>query len=121
MVIFSNGDESKLLQLMHRGKGSVYEGSSAAEMELDLAALLMGALLNGWANQLDIQLSLGHPHTLLSANRELHCASSRGSLSLLAITLDYTLEECDLQCRQLLLFTSDSLSTLNHYAQLALD
>lgn len=88
------------------------EGNSELEVLTDLAGLLAGACLKGFAEQLDIQFSLGHP-ILLGRNKERQQLLGSGQQQrVLAIDLDYQLPEKNIECDLLLVFTEDSLPAL---------
>lgn len=88
------------------------EGNSELEVLTDLAGLLAGACLKGFAEQLDIQFSLGHP-ILLGRNKERQQLLGSGQQQrVLAIDLDYQLPEKNIECGLLLVFTEDSLPAL---------
>ena len=95
-----------------------YEGelNDNAEIELlmDISNILIGACLKGIANQLDISFSQGHPVVLGQ-----HCkvsdlvkSSSRWEKTL-AIEVNYKIEDHDINCDLLLLFTEDTIPALN--------
>ncbi|SFX07136.1 response regulator [Marinospirillum alkaliphilum] len=88
------------------------DSNSELEILTDLAGLLAGACLKGFAEQLDIQFSLGHP-TLLGRNTSLQqLLGSNQQKQVLAIDLDYQLPEKKIECDLLLVFTEDSLPAL---------
>jgi CheY-like chemotaxis protein len=95
-----------------------YDGplDEAARQELlaDIANILIGALLKGIAEQLDLSFSQDYP---LLLGRHVQVAAllqrrSGGGRSLLAIEMETRIEGHDLACVLLLLFTEDSLATL---------
>jgi CheY-like chemotaxis protein len=115
LLLFNQPDAENMSRLMQ------YEGelseTSSLEMIMDIATVLSGACLNGLTEQLDIAFSLGHPRVLgqhvkiddLIDNKE-----TRTWTRTLAIEMGFEVEEHQLQCNLLLLFTEDSLEKLNH-------
>lgn len=77
----------------------------------ELTGLLAGACLQGIAEQLDIQFSLGHP-TLLGQNSSLPKLLGNNKQQVLAIDLDYQLPDQKIQCDLILVFTQDSIQSL---------
>jgi len=95
-----------------------YEGEidSKAELELlmEMAGILSGACINGLAEQLDLIFSQGHPVVLgqhVQVN-ELIGANANRWTKTLAIEINYNIENHDISCDLLLLFTEDSLDRL---------
>jgi chemotaxis protein CheY-P-specific phosphatase CheC len=88
-----------------------------AELELlmEVASILVGACTSGIAQQLDITFSQGHPVVLGQHVRvsELIKTNARHWKQTLAIELTYEIENYNISCDLLLLFTEDSLDNLN--------
>ncbi len=89
---------------------------SEVELLTDVASILNGACLNGIAQQLDVNFSLGHPVVLGQ-----HCsisdlvkAENKQWKKALAIEINYHIKDYNIDCDLLLLFTEDSLLSLNH-------
>lgn len=85
------------------------------EVLMDAASILIGTCLEGLANQMDINLSQGHPivlgqHRNISEIIEMNKIKWRRTL---AIELSYGLEGYNVQCDLILLFTEDSMETMN--------
>lgn len=118
-----------LLTLTHSGKQDIArllkaqgELSRATELEflMDLANMLVGALLKGIGRQVAMHFSQGYPMVLgqhLSVAELLQANASRWRKTL-AVELRYGIAGFDISCDLLLLFTEDSLETL--YTKLAL-
>lgn len=101
------------------------ELNSAVELELlmDIANILIGAVLKGIAEQIDMNFSQGHPvvlgqHAPIS---ELIKANSGRWRTTLTIELSYGIESFDINCDLLLLFTEDSLKTLQYKLAFLMD
>lgn len=92
------------------------EMSDELEYLMDLANILIGACLKGLAEQLDISFSQGHL-TVLGQHRDIsdliaQCQSKWQKT--LSIELSYVIEGYDIKCDLLLLFTANSIKTLNN-------
>jgi len=97
-----------------------YDGELDKHIEIevmnDVSNILIGAFLNGLADQLDIHFSQGQPNVLglhcrieqLIADRQAHWQKT------LAIEVNYAIENYNIKCDLLLLFTEDSIPTLTH-------
>lgn len=84
------------------------------ELLMDIANILIGACLNGLAEQLDVAFSQGQP-VLLGQHLELNdLVTGRTGVWKKALTIEihYRLEKRDVDCDLLLLFTEDSLQIL---------
>lgn len=97
--------------------------SSQLDMLLGVAGILIGPCLNGIANQFDIQFSLGHP-VIVGTHME---ASNIGNdidgkeNEILIMQMAYTIEDYDINCSLVLLFTKDSMENLNQFASLLME
>jgi chemotaxis protein CheY-P-specific phosphatase CheC/ActR/RegA family two-component response regulator len=86
------------------------------EVMNDISNILIGAFLNGLSDQLDIHFSQGQPNVLgqhcrveeLIKNRQSHWQKT------LAIEVNYMIENYEIKCDLLLLFTEDSIDTLTN-------
>lgn len=86
------------------------------EVMNDISNILIGAFLNGLADQLDIHFSQGQPNVLgqhchvedLISDREAHWQKT------LAIEVNYAIDNYNIKCDLLLLFTEDSIDTLTN-------
>jgi len=102
-----------------------YEVDESTELELlmDLANVLIGACLNGVAEQLDMTFSQGHPVVLGQHKRisQLIATNSIKWKRTLAIEISYNIEDYPIKCDLLLLFTEESMKTLNNKISYLLD
>ncbi|MBL4583271.1 MAG: response regulator [Pseudomonadales bacterium] len=94
--------------------------SSHLDMLLGVAGILIGPCLNGIANQFDIHFSLGHPVVVGTriggGNAE---GNSNGNENqILIMEMSYTVEDHDVNCSLMLLFTKDSIESLSDFASL---
>ncbi|WDE06856.1 response regulator [Thalassomonas viridans] len=90
--------------------------STELELLMDMANILIGACLNGLSEQLDMPFSQGHP-VVLGQHRqisELIATNAAKWKRTLAIEISYGIENYPIKCDLLLLFTEESLKTLNH-------
>ena len=113
LLIFNESSFKDFAELMK------YDGEidDAVEMELvmDIASILTGACLKGIAEQLDIHFSQGQPNVL---GRHIKIADllkrNQGRWKeTLAIEMGYTIENRNINCDLLLLFTEDSIEPFN--------
>lgn len=95
-----------------------YEVDETTELELlmDLANVLIGACLKGVSEQLDMPFSQGHPVVLGQHRKisELIATNTTKWRRTLAIEISYSIENYPIKCDLLLLFTEDSMTTLNN-------
>lgn len=113
LLLFHDSSYEDMAKLMkHTG-----ELNKTAELELlmDTANILIGAFLTGFANQLDMSFFQGQPVVLGQ-----HCDivdlikdNNEKWMRTLAIEINYHVQDFDVQCDLLLLFTEDSIRTLN--------
>ncbi|OEY70536.1 response regulator [Rheinheimera salexigens] len=114
LLILSESSYKDIARLMN------YHGSLSAQIELellmDISNILIGAVLKGLSEQLDISFSQGHPVVLGQRETvsELIKSNARRWRKTLAIELTYGIENYNISCDLLLLFTEDSLKTLNY-------
>lgn len=107
----SFGDVAKILDIKEEVDDQVQ-----LEMLMDAANILIGSFLNGFATQLDMHFSQGHPvvlgqHCNISDLISTNKARWRKTL---AIELSYGLEGYNVQCDLVLLVTEESMKIMNH-------
>ena len=93
------------------------------ELLMDMANLLIGACLSGISEQLDMSFSQGHP-VVLGQHRqisELIATNTKKWKKTLAIEISYSIENYPIKCDLLLLFTEESVVTLNNKIAYLLD
>jgi chemotaxis protein CheY-P-specific phosphatase CheC/FixJ family two-component response regulator len=97
--------------------------STELELLMDLANVLIGACLSGVSEQLDMQFSQGHPVVLGQHRKisELIATNTNKWKKTLAIEISYNIENYDIKCDLLLLFTEQSMKTLNNKISYLLD
>lgn len=93
------------------------------ELLMDIANILIGAVLKGLAEQIDMTFSQGHPVVLgqHAPVSELIKANARRWRRTLAIEISYGIENYNISCDLLLLFTEDSIKTLNYKVEFLLE
>lgn len=95
-----------------------HEVDEKAELELlmDMANTLIGACLSGVSEQLDMKFSQGHPVVLGQHRniRDLIATNKSKWRQTLAIEISYNIENYPIKCDLLLLFTEESMQTLNN-------
>jgi chemotaxis protein CheY-P-specific phosphatase CheC len=104
-----------------------YEGRINAKTELellmDIGNILIGSVLKGLAEQIDMSFSQGHPVVLgqHAPVSEMIKANAGRWKRTLAIEISYGIENYNINCDLLLLFTEDSIKTLNYKVQFLLE
>jgi len=111
-------DVAKLMSYTHK-----LDESSELELLMDMANVLIGACLSGVSEQLDMSFSQGHPVVLGQHRKisELIATNSTKWKRTLAIEISYSIENYPIKCDLLLLFTEDSMKTLNNKLAYLLD
>jgi len=121
LLMFNESSFSDIAELM-KYKGEIDE-TAQLELLMDVANILLGACLTGIADQLDISFSQGHPMVIgrhVKVRDLLKYNASRWKRTL-AIEIAYSIENRRINCDLLLLFTEDSLPSLNKQLAYALD
>ncbi|MDO7086432.1 response regulator [Pseudocolwellia sp. AS88] len=97
--------------------------NSELELLMDMANVLIGACLSGVSEQLDMNFSQGHPVVLGQHRKisELIATNSSRWRRTLAIEISYNIENYPIKCDLLLLFTEESMKTLNNKISYLLD
>lgn len=102
---------------------AVAEGTMEVELLMDMSSILVGAFLKGLSDQTDIPFSMGHP-SVLGQHLQITDLLEQKSESwrrMLSIEINYSVEEYNINCDLLLLFTEDSLVTLEKQLQYLMD
>lgn len=110
LLIFHDSDIKDVARLLNHRPDS----HSQLELQLDLAAIVIGACLNGISEQLGIQLSSGHPLVLgqhCTIEELIRLNRTRWKRTL-AVEISYGLEDHDIKFDLMLLFTEDSVPVL---------
>lgn len=121
LLMFNESSFTDIAELM-KYEGEIDE-TAQLELLMDVANILLGACLTGIADQLDISFSQGHPMVIgrhVKVRDLLKYNASRWKRTL-AIEIAYSIENRRINCDLLLLFTEDSLPSLNKQLAYALD
>lgn len=119
MIIFEQQDIEKVALLM--GHKSEVNDRITYEVLMDIANILVGAFLKGIADQLDINLSHGHPEIYNHEGDDKAAILSAGNgNNFLAIELSYTLGADEINCDQLVVFTQSSHKELKQRIEYAM-
>lgn len=106
----SIGDVAKILNI----QGEV-DDQKQLELLMDAASILIGTCLSGIAEQLDVSFAQGQP-IVLGQHRNITEIIATNKLRwkrTLAIEISYGLEGYNVMCELILLFTENSMETLN--------
>lgn len=119
LLIFNDASFEDIARLMK------YEGKldDAAELEvlMDVANVLNGACIQGIGEQLDINFNQGHPVVLGQHCKIADLIKEARWQSTLAIEINYTIENHNVNCDLLLLFEEESFKHLNRLISYLLD
>ncbi|MGL4475002.1 MAG: response regulator [Shewanella sp.] len=121
LLLFHDACFNEMAKLM----GLNFPASADMETEvlMDTGNVLIGAFLNGVAEQLDMHFSQSHPLILgrHCSFDELISENSSQWQRTLAMEINYQIEDHQVQCDLLLLFTEDSIPTLSYKLGYLLD
>ncbi len=112
LLIFNDSSFSDMARLLNY-KGEI-DRTVELELIMEVASILVGACINGIADQLDINFSQGHPVVLgqhVKVSNLIKANASRWTKTL-AIEITYEIENYSISCDLLMLFTEDSLDHL---------
>ncbi|MGR6874603.1 hypothetical protein ACU6U9_20445 [Pseudomonas sp. HK3] len=121
LLIFNDASFSDIAQLLN------YPGNldqhEELEMLMDVANVLNGACIQGIGGQLDIDFSQSHPMVLGQHCSIANLLSEKKNTwkQTMAIEINYTIEDHNINCDLLLLFTEDSVLHMNRLISFLLD
>ncbi|MCG9695536.1 response regulator [Shewanella sp. Isolate11] len=121
LLLFHDSSFKDMAKLM--GFENPEDSNTEIEVMIDTGNVLIGAFLSGISEQLHMQFSQSHPVVLgrhCSVNDLVQENASKWSRTL-AMEINYRIEGHNIQCDLLLLFTEDSLPTLNNKLNYMLD
>jgi len=121
MLLFNDTSFNDLAKLM--GYEEEVSGTAEREVLIDATNILVGALLRGIAEQLDIEFSFGPP-AILGQHQELDKLLSSKNVrwnQALVIEVGYQIENYDVQCDLLVVITERSLHYLLNKLNYLLD
>ncbi len=112
LLLFNASSFRDIAQLL-KFEGEI-DANAEFELMMDIASILIGTFLKAFAEQLDIQFSQGHPKILRDSHiADLVKPDSASWKETLSIEINYKIEDYDVNCDLLLLFTEDSIDELN--------
>ncbi|REL36259.1 response regulator [Thalassotalea euphylliae] len=121
LLILNDSSFKEIASLMNYHQD--IDESAELELLMDMANTLIGACLSGVSEQLDMTFSQGHP-VVLGQHRnikDLIATNSAKWRQTLAIEISYNIENYSIKCDLLLLFTEESMRTLNNKISYLLD
>lgn len=121
LLVFNDASFSDLAQLMNY-KGPL-DTHSELELLMDVSSVLIGACIQGIGEQLDITFNQGHP-VVLGQHCQVDDLIKSGNhqwSQTLAIEINYEIENMNINCDLLLLFTEDSVAKINQQVDYLLD
>ncbi|QYK01849.1 response regulator [Shewanella psychrotolerans] len=113
LLLFHDSSFQDMAKLM--GLANPEDTNTEIEVMIDTGNVLIGAFLSGISEQLHMKFSQSHPVVLgrhCTVNDLIHDNSEKWARTL-AMEINYRIEGHDIQCDLLLLFTEESLPTLN--------
>ena len=113
LLLFHDSSFADMAKLMKINREE--ETHTEVEVLIDTGNVLIGAFLSGISEQLDMKFSQSHPVVLgqhCTVNDLIHASSEKWQRTL-AMEINYRIEDYNIQCDLLLLFTEDSIPTLN--------
>lgn len=117
MLLFADSSFREMAEMLHYDN---LDGPAVnVEVLMDMSSILFGAFLKGIGDQMDLRLGLSHP-TVLGQHRqinELLDHHRNHEQQLLCIEIAYAIENRNIQCDMLVLFTEDSLPFLQQRLQ----
>ncbi|MCU8008019.1 response regulator [Shewanella sp. SM87] len=121
LLLFHDSSFKDMAKLM--GLTNPEDKNTEIEVLIDTGNVLIGAFLNGISEQLDMKFSQAHPVVLgrhCTVNDLIHDNSEKWHRTL-AMEINYRIEDHNIQCDLLLLFTEDSIPTLSYKLGYLLD
>lgn len=113
LLLFSETSFAGIAELLKLNRED--EPAHQVEVLADLSGVLVGAILSGLGEQLDLNFSQGYP-TVLGHHANISNIISANTdkwKETLTIEVNYSIENYDLVCDVLLLFTHDSIASIN--------
>ncbi|MCW8890923.1 MAG: response regulator [Sedimenticola sp.] len=112
LLIFHDTDIKHVAKLLNFDTEQLEE-STEIELYMDIANVLVGAFLKGFAEQLDVSFSQGHPRiSIHSEDSETILQKSNIHEKVLTIEINYTIGDNQISCNQLVLITPDSIASM---------
>ena len=112
LLLFHDTDISHVARLLNFDSPKLEE-STEIELYMDIANVLVGAFLKGFAEQLDVSFSQGHPRiTIHNQDSGAILANNNGNDQILTIEVNYVIGDNQIMCNQLVLITPESIPAL---------
>jgi len=112
LLLFHDTDIRHVAKLLNFDLDNL-EASTEMELYMDIANVLVGAFLKGFAEQLDVCFSQGHPRiTIHNQDSAMILANRRGHEQILTIEVNYVIGDNQIRCNQLVLITPESIDAL---------
>ena len=112
LLLFSDSRIETMSRLL--GHEADDDANRDVEVLMDMSSILVGAFLKGFGQQLDLHFGISHPVVLgthVDIEDLLESNSGRWQRTL-TIELNYSIEQHDIRCDLLLLFTEESIAPL---------
>lgn len=112
LLMFHDTDIKHVAKLLHFDHDQL-EKSTEIELYMDIANVLVGAFLKGFAEQLDVCFSQGHPRISIHTE-DSHEILKRNSAheKNLTIEINYMIGDNQIRCNQLVLITPESIASM---------
>ncbi|WP_428606971.1 response regulator [Sedimenticola sp.] len=112
LLLFHDTDIRHVAKLLNFDLNSL-EAATEIELYMDIANVLVGAFLKGFAEQLDVNFSQGHPRiTIHNEDSAVLLANHQGQERILTIEVNYVIGDNQVSCNQLVLITPESIPAL---------
>lgn len=111
LLLFSDSRIEAMSELLGHADD---DANRDVEVLMDMSSILVGAFLRGFGQQLDLHFGISHP-IVLGTHVDIEDLLENNSYrwqKMLAIELNYSIEQHDIRCDLLLLFTEESISPL---------
>ncbi len=112
LLLFHDTDIKHVADLLNYESEELDE-STEIELLMDIANVLVGAFLKGFAEQLDVYFSQGHPSIRIHNQDPSQLMSNKNcSNQILTIEVNYVIGDNQIRCNQLVLITPESIQSL---------
>lgn len=111
LLLFHDTDIQHVAKLLHFDIQALSERSEI-ELLMDIANVLVGAFMKGFAEQLDVTFSQGHPHIRIHNQDCSQLLENSHCDTILTIEVNYVIGDNRISCNQLVLITSESIPAL---------
>ena len=117
LLLFADASFREMAEMLHYDN---LEGPAVnVEVLMDMSSIIFGAFIKGIGDQMDLRLGLSHP-TVLGQHRQIADLLEHHhdrEQQLLCIEITYAIENRNIECDMLVLFTEDSLTFLKQRLQ----